>query len=223
MIKDRAVSQFLQMCSCLLKNSINSFFIKKQCIIADTCRTDKYTHMIMGSCLSTTVKAELRDKQESQSTMKTDMLSGQVELVRRMAERQIAMQVATVREMIVWFVPFTISSYGFLYYGHIKTNSWVVMFPLIPITFGLGYQLHYAYGNKIHQIKELAENIMANETHMMMVPEWTTGVSEGHNSSVKAVTDVPHSLKNVTFTPPSITTHSAGVVFKPMVTSSNPP
>lgn len=110
------------------------------------------------------------------SSVKNEMVSSTVELARRMAERQMAMQVASVRELLVWFVPFVVSSYGFLYYGYRKTNSWVVMFPLIPITFGLGYQIHYAYGNKTNQIKALAERIMSNETHMMAVPEWSTSV-----------------------------------------------
>ncbi|KAG0721358.1 Plasminogen receptor (KT) [Chionoecetes opilio] len=108
------------------------------------------------------------------SSVKKDLTASQVELARRMAERQMAMQVATVRELMVWFVPFLVSSYGFLYYGYRKTKSWVVMFPLIPITFGFGYQVHFAYGNKTNQIKSLAERIMKKETHMMAVPEWST-------------------------------------------------
>ncbi|ROT73323.1 putative plasminogen receptor (KT)-like [Penaeus vannamei] len=77
-----------------------------------------------------------------------------------------------VRELMLWFVPFAITSYAFLYRGYRKTNSWVVMFPLIPVTFGFAYQVHYAYGNKTAQIRALAEKIMANEAHMMAVPEW---------------------------------------------------
>ncbi|KAK8405319.1 hypothetical protein O3P69_001705 [Scylla paramamosain] len=108
------------------------------------------------------------------SSVKKDLTASQVELARRMAERQMAMQVATVRELMVWFVPFLASSYGFLYYGYRKTKSWVVMFPLIPITFGFGYQVHFAYGNKTNQIKTLAEKIMSTEAHMMAVPEWSS-------------------------------------------------
>lgn len=108
------------------------------------------------------------------SSVQKDLTTSQVELARRMAERQMAMQVATVRELMVWFVPFTVSSYVFLYRGYRNTKNWVVMFPLIPITVGLGYQLHFAYGNKTNQIKSLAERIMVNETHMMAVPEWST-------------------------------------------------
>ncbi|XP_063613374.1 plasminogen receptor (KT)-like isoform X1 [Penaeus indicus] len=127
----------------------------------------------MGSFMSSVVRSDLRESQERQVTaMKSDMISQQVELARRMAERQMALQVASVRELMLWFVPFALTSYAFLYRGYRNTNSWVVMFPLIPVTFGFAYQLHYAYGNKTAQIRALAEKIMANEAHMMAVPEW---------------------------------------------------
>lgn len=132
-----------------------------------------YAFAAMGSFMSFAVRSDWRESQERQATaMKSDMISQQVELARRMAERQMALQVASVRELMLWFVPFAITSYAFLYRGYRKTNSWVVMFPLIPVTFGFAYQVHYAYGNKTAQIRALAEKIMANEAHMMAVPEW---------------------------------------------------
>ncbi|XP_045139225.1 uncharacterized protein LOC123520732 [Portunus trituberculatus] len=116
------------------------------------------------------------------SSVKKDLTASQIELARRMAERQMAMQVATVRELMVWFVPFLAASYGFLFYGYRKTKSWVVMFPLIPITFGFGYQIHFAYGNKTNQIKTLAERIMSTEAHMMAVPDWSSPFEAQHQT-----------------------------------------
>ncbi|XP_042873685.1 plasminogen receptor (KT)-like [Penaeus japonicus] len=108
----------------------------------------------MGSYVSLAMRSDLRETQERQVTaIKSNMISQQVELARRMAERQMALQVASVRELMVWFVPFAVTSYVFLYRGYRTTNSWVVLFPLIPVTFGFAYQVHYAYGNKTAQIR----------------------------------------------------------------------
>ncbi|KAK4310919.1 hypothetical protein Pmani_017551 [Petrolisthes manimaculis] len=131
---------------------------------------------------------EERKQQQCEETVlkspNSDLVSWQVHLARRMAERQMAMQVATVRELMSWFVPFVMTSYTFLILGYRKTNSsWVVMFPLLPISFGLCYQFHYAYGNKTNKIKELAERIMANETNMMAVPEWQMAGDDNNNNN----------------------------------------
>ncbi|KAK7086617.1 hypothetical protein SK128_015288 [Halocaridina rubra] len=131
----------------------------------------------MGSNMSSHVQQEVREGQLVVTNMKNDMISQQVQLIRRMAERQMALQVAAVRECLLWFVPFTVASYIFLYKGYKSTKSWPVTFPLVPITFALGYQLHYAYGNKTNKIKVLAEKIMSQERHMMAVPEWSTSQS----------------------------------------------
>ncbi|XP_071536789.1 uncharacterized protein [Panulirus ornatus] len=136
----------------------------------------------MGSVLSfpsRSQQADINERRQTVSHTKNETLSRQGELVRRMTERQIAMQVAGVRETLLWFFPFAATSYVFLYQGYRKTNSWVVMFPLIPITFVCGYMLHFAYGNKTNLVKAMAENIMANETYMMAVPEWSTNATGG--------------------------------------------
>lgn len=168
----------------------------------------------MGSVFSSQIQNEVKEGQMAVSNLRRDMVSQQVQLVRRMAERQMALQVASVRELMFWFIPFTVSSFVFLYKGYRKTNSWPVMFPLIPITFGLGYQLHYAYGSKTNKIKALAENIMANEAHMMAVPEWSTSARSLMQPRDLSLVNMPEMSKPSSIQPveSSSTSHQVAIV-----------
>lgn len=60
---------------------------------------------------------------------------------------------ASVRERLGWFLPFFAASATFLYAGFRHTKAFVVLYPLIPMSFALGYQLDLAYGNKTKRIK----------------------------------------------------------------------
>ena len=80
-------------------------------------------------------------------------LARQLVAAQLLAERQIAVQIAATRERLVWFIPFSLSSFAFLYRGYVKTKSFVVMFPLIPLSFAMAYQIDFAYGTKGTRIK----------------------------------------------------------------------
>lgn len=84
----------------------------------------------------------------------------QQEAARRMAQRQMALQVASVRERLEWFAPFLLSSATFLLLGYRKTRSSVVLYPLVPMCFALGYQVDFAFGNKTNRIK--SESVPVN-------------------------------------------------------------
>ncbi|XP_047498342.1 uncharacterized protein LOC125045231 [Penaeus chinensis] len=105
-------------------------------------------------------------------SMKKEMASRQQEAARRMAQRQMALQVASVRERLEWFAPFLLSSATFLLLGYRKTRSSVVLYPLVPMCFALGYQVDFAFGNKTNRIKNIAEGIMRHEGQLIHVPEW---------------------------------------------------
>ena len=80
-------------------------------------------------------------------------MSRQILAAQLLAERQLAVQIAATRERLYWFLPFCITSAIFLLRGYKKTNSFVVMFPLIPISFASAYQIDFAYGSKGRRIK----------------------------------------------------------------------
>ncbi|XP_042889609.1 uncharacterized protein LOC122264658 isoform X2 [Penaeus japonicus] len=85
--------------------------------------------------------------------VKDEMTSLQQEAARKMVQRQMAMQVASVRERLEWFAPFLASSATFLVLGYRKTRSSVVLYPLVPMCFALCYQVDFAFGNKTNRIK----------------------------------------------------------------------
>ncbi|ROT85265.1 hypothetical protein C7M84_018413 [Penaeus vannamei] len=93
-----------------------------------------------------------------------------------MVQRQMALQVASVRERLEWFAPFLVSSATFLFLGYRKTRNSVVLYPLVPMCFALGYQVDFAFGSKTNRIKRvsfhIAESIMRHEGHLIHVPEW---------------------------------------------------
>ncbi|ROT85266.1 hypothetical protein C7M84_018414, partial [Penaeus vannamei] len=104
--------------------------------------------------------------------VKEEMARRQQEAARRMVQRQMALQVASVRERLEWFAPFLVSSATFLFLGYRKTRNSVVLYPLVPMCFALGYQVDFAFGSKTNRIKNIAESIMRHEGHLIHVPEW---------------------------------------------------
>lgn len=110
--------------------------------------------------------------QQILKSVKDEMARRQSEGVRKMAERQVALQVASSRERLTWILPMIGSSAAFLVAGYRVTRSSVVLYPLVPMFFGLLYQCDLAYGNKTNRIKGIAERILTEETSMIHVPEW---------------------------------------------------
>ncbi|XP_045606019.2 plasminogen receptor (KT) [Procambarus clarkii] len=113
-----------------------------------------------------------QDVLRTRQTMMEEMNRRQGEAVRRMGQRQVALQVASIRERLGWFLPFYASSAAFLYAGYRVTRSVVVLYPLVPMTFAFCYQLDLAYGNKTARIKGIAEEIMMKEAQLIHVPAW---------------------------------------------------
>ncbi|XP_071536816.1 plasminogen receptor (KT)-like [Panulirus ornatus] len=128
--------------------------------------------MMKGTYLSWRRERQVERNRHLLLEMTDELSRKQGEAGRRLAERQVAVRVAVVRERLVWFVPFFVSSASFLYAGFRHTKNSVVLYPLIPMLFGLCYQLDYAYGNKTTRIKDIAEHIMTKEKHMIYVPKW---------------------------------------------------
>ncbi|KAG0728577.1 Plasminogen receptor (KT) [Chionoecetes opilio] len=96
----------------------------------------------------------------------------QSEGVKRMAERQVALQVASCRERLTWILPMTVSSAAFLVAGYRTNRTPVILYPLVPMFFALLYQCDLAYGNKTNRIKGIAERILVEENSRIHVPEW---------------------------------------------------
>lgn len=81
-----------------------------------------------------------------------------------MVERQVALQVAFCRERLTWLLPMVGLSSLFLMAGYRVTRNSVVLYPLVPMSFGVFYQFDLAYGSKTSRIKgEVLQGKKKNE------------------------------------------------------------
>ena len=78
--------------------------------------------------------------------------------------RQVAQQLAMVREAFNWWGGFYgIAALGLLA-GYVRTKNPAVISPLIPLTFVVGYQADMAMGNKMERILSELERERGGES-----------------------------------------------------------
>ncbi|KAK3732588.1 hypothetical protein QZH41_016067, partial [Actinostola sp. cb2023] len=53
---------------------------------------------------------------------------------------------------------------------YVKTKNPAIIAPFIPLSFIVGYQADYAYGNKVERIRDEAERIMKDECSLLTLP-----------------------------------------------------
>ncbi|KAK7075057.1 hypothetical protein SK128_006950 [Halocaridina rubra] len=118
-------------------------------------------------------KSDIEKNKKVMQIMKHEMDTKQGKAAKLLVGRNIAQQVGTVRERFrYWFLPFFGSGTVYLAFAYRSTKKFVVLYPLVPMCFAFCYQLDFAYGRKTRRIKEIAEDIMNKEAHMIYVPEW---------------------------------------------------
>jgi Uncharacterised conserved protein (DUF2368) len=87
-------------------------------------------------------------------------------------ERNKALEVAKQRELFYWIASFYGVSCVSLFSRFRSTKRPVVLAPILPLSFVLGYYADLAYGSKLHRIAAEAEMIMQNEQELL---EWPCG------------------------------------------------
>ncbi|CAM1306858.1 PLGRKT (predicted) [Pycnogonum litorale] len=124
----------------------------------------------MGILLGKTMNENLKKNQDFMIGMQSIQMERQIQMQNQMRERQMSMQIARTREMFYWLGSFyVITSVGLLA-GYRKIRKPIILGPLLPLTFFVGYFGDMAYGNKLHRIKSEAENIMEFESQLLAPP-----------------------------------------------------
>ena len=88
----------------------------------------------------------------------------------QMRNRQLAQQLAMVRERTYWYGTFYVLAALGLTRGYLKNKQPWALAPLLPLTFIVGYQIDMAFGNKMDRIISEADSILEHEKPLLAVP-----------------------------------------------------
>merc|ERR1711979_173305 len=124
-----------------------------------------------GSFLGKAMDENMKKTQEFMTENQVVMLGRQMQMQNAMREKAAAMQIASSRELLVWFGSFySIAALGMIG-GFRKTKRPAVIAPLLPLTFILAYQVDLCYGSKLDRIRAEAESILDNDFKLIGIPK----------------------------------------------------
>ncbi|XP_068625102.1 plasminogen receptor (KT) [Battus philenor] len=124
----------------------------------------------MGGFISINVEENYRKNEKFLQSLNEIAMERQIQLQFQMQERQKALQIATSRDIFLWFTAFNFTAAGGLLTGFRRTKRTYLLAPLVPLTFVNLYYWDLAYGNKLHRIRMEAEHIMSHESDMLELP-----------------------------------------------------
>jgi hypothetical protein len=116
----------------------------------------------MGNSIATTMV-------EKQKEVQQEMIKVQWANMLRGAERQrrmmLSTQIAVMREQFWWYASFVGTVSLMATAAYVKKRTPAGFIPLVPLSFILGYQYDFAYGNKPERINRIWENMLTKEPH----------------------------------------------------------
>ena len=121
----------------------------------------------MGSYISKGMSGAMEKMQEQQQTM----MERQILVQNEMRQRAMATQIAFSREMFMWWGSFYAIACTGAVLGFLKTKKPATLIPILPLSFIVGYQADFAYGDKITRVQAEAENILKNEGSLLNLPQ----------------------------------------------------
>lgn len=71
----------------------------------------------------------------------------------QIAERERALKVSASRELFFWLGSFSAVTFGAIFNRFQRTKQPAVLWPVVPMAFGLAYMADLAYGSKLHRIR----------------------------------------------------------------------
>ncbi|XP_071952313.1 plasminogen receptor (KT)-like [Antedon mediterranea] len=124
----------------------------------------------MGSMMGKVMEENLKKSQTFMLETQKMQMERQLQMQNLMRERQMAMQIAGSREMFNWTASFySIAMLGMVA-GFLKSKRPGVLVPALPLTFVVGYQYDWAWGSKVHRIRDDAEKLLVEERGIIAMP-----------------------------------------------------
>ncbi|XP_033117521.1 plasminogen receptor (KT)-like [Anneissia japonica] len=124
----------------------------------------------MGSIMGKVMEENLKKSQTFMLETQKMQMERQLQMQNMMRERQMAMQVAGSREMFNWLASFYGLAMLAMTAGFAKSKNPSVLVPSLPLTFIVGYQYDWAWGTKVHRIREDAEKLLVEEHGIVAMP-----------------------------------------------------
>jgi hypothetical protein len=104
------------------------------------------------------------------------MIDNQKNLQLKLRETQMAVQIGLMRDNFLWYSSFyALVAPICAIVGYARKNP-AVFFPVLPLTFLLGFQYDLAYGYKALRVRREAEFILENERDLLLLPSNTAVV-----------------------------------------------
>lgn len=97
-------------------------------------------------------------------------LERQLAMQNEIRARQMASMIARSRDLFLYFISFDALASTGLILGAFRSKRFKLLLPLIPLNWVAAYQWDMAYGSKLNRIREMANRIIDDESHLLELP-----------------------------------------------------
>ncbi|ESO86634.1 hypothetical protein LOTGIDRAFT_194783 [Lottia gigantea] len=143
----------------------------------------------MGMFISKAMDENMKKQQEFMMQNQIVMLERQIQMQNQMRERQMAMQIARSRDMILWYGSFYVFAALGSIAGYRKKGNPAFIAPLIPLTLLLAYQYDMAHGSKMIRIRAEADRVLDLESEVIEMPHGLPTFSQIEAGRLKQKTE----------------------------------
>merc|ERR1712137_399054 len=123
----------------------------------------------MGSVVGKVMEENFKKQQVFMEKNQEVMLGRNIQMQNQMRERMMAMQIARQRDMFHFFTGLYICVLAGAISGIVHRKPAAIV-PAVPFTFVWCYLLDGAYYTKMKRMRDEADNIMENESDLLILP-----------------------------------------------------
>ncbi|PIK58199.1 hypothetical protein BSL78_04923 [Apostichopus japonicus] len=107
----------------------------------------------MGGLMSQAMEESFKKNKEFMTENQQIMLERQIQMQNQMREKGMAMQLSGSRELFNWYASFYGIASLAMVLGFARSKNPGVLVPFLPLSFVVGYQYDWCYGNKVERIR----------------------------------------------------------------------
>ncbi|XP_072024095.1 plasminogen receptor (KT)-like [Amphiura filiformis] len=124
----------------------------------------------MGSMISKAMDESFQKQKNLMNEQQRTVMERQLVMQNQMREKQMAMSMSGSRELLNWYGSFYAIALLGMVAGFSRTKNPAILVPALPLTWIVGYQYDWAYGSKVHRIRDGAEAILKDEHDKLGMP-----------------------------------------------------